>query len=100
MESAAAWLALILIIPSSSLQRETICHPIRNTRRMTSVQMHHNEAIFPSSKKFKPERWLDGNNKGIDKYMVSSTAGSRKCLGINPAHAELYLELSAIWRHG
>lgn len=65
---------------------------------MTSVQIHHNPAIFPDSKLFSPERWLDGKNKAIDKYMVSFTAGSRQCLGINLAHAELYLGLSAIWR--
>jgi len=65
---------------------------------MTSVQIHHNAAIFPNSKKFEPERWLDGKNKAIDKYMISFTAGSRQCLGINLAYAELYLGLSAIWR--
>lgn len=30
--------------------------------------------------------------------MVSFTGGSRQCLGINLAHAEMYLGLSAIWR--
>lgn len=65
---------------------------------MSSVQIHHNEAIFPNSKNFEPERWLDGKNKAGEKYMVSFTAGSRQCLGINLAHAELYLRLSAIWR--
>jgi cytochrome P450 len=65
---------------------------------MTSVQIHQNESIFPEPKKFSPERWLDGKNKAIDKYLVAFTAGSRQCLGINLAHAELYLGLSAIWR--
>lgn len=67
---------------------------------MTNVQIHHNEAIFPDSKKFLPERWLDGKNKGIDKYLASFNAGSRQCLGINLAYAEMYLGLSAIWRQG
>jgi cytochrome P450 len=65
---------------------------------MTSVQIHHDEALFPDSKKFDPERWLDGKNKAIDKYLVAFTAGSRQCMGINLAQAELYLSLSAIWR--
>lgn len=65
---------------------------------LTSVQIHHNETIFPDSKRFFPERWLDGKNKAIDKYMVSFTAGSRQCLGMYLAHAEMYLGLSAIWR--
>ena len=50
---------------------------------MTSVQIHQNESIFPEPKKFSPERWLDGKNKAIDKYLVAFTAGSRQCLGIN-----------------
>jgi cytochrome P450 len=65
---------------------------------MTSVQIHHNESIFPDSKKFSPERWLDDKDKAIGKYLVGFNAGSRQCLGINLAHAELYLGLSAIWR--
>ncbi len=65
---------------------------------LTSVQIHHDEAIFPDSKKFSPERWLDGKNRAIDKYMVSFTAGSRQCLGMDLAHAEMYLGLAAIWR--
>ncbi|KAE9367607.1 cytochrome P450 monooxygenase [Stipitochalara longipes BDJ] len=65
---------------------------------MTAVQIHHDESIFPSSKKFSPERWLDGKNKAIDKYLVSFNAGSRQCIGINLAYVELRLALSAIWR--
>jgi cytochrome P450 len=65
---------------------------------MTSVQIHHNEAIFPNSKNFETERWLDGMSRGIEEYMVSFTAGSRQGLEINLAHAELYLGLSAIRR--
>ncbi|KAH7348389.1 cytochrome P450 [Rhexocercosporidium sp. MPI-PUGE-AT-0058] len=65
---------------------------------LTSVQIHHDERIFPDSKKFSPERWLDGKNRELDKYMVSFTGGSRQCLGMNLAYAEMYLGLSAIWR--
>ena len=65
---------------------------------MTAVQLHHDESIFLDSKKFSPERWLDGKNKAIDKYLVSFNAGSRQCLGINLANVELCLALSAIWR--
>lgn len=65
---------------------------------MTSVQLHHDESLFPDSWTFNPDRWLDGKNKAIDKYMVSFTAGSRQCMGINLAYAEMYLSLSGIWR--
>jgi len=65
---------------------------------MTSVQIHHDESIFPDSRKFSPERWLDGKNKAIDKSLVGFNAGSRQCLGINLANVELCLALGAIWR--
>jgi cytochrome P450 len=67
---------------------------------MTSVQLHHDESIFPDSKRFRPERWLDAAKEGknLDRYMVSFTAGARQCLGRDLAFAELYLCLSMIWR--
>ncbi len=64
----------------------------------TSVLIHHNEDIFPESQKFSPERWLDGKGRELERYLVSFCVGSRKCLGVNLAYAELYLGLSAIWR--
>jgi len=62
---------------------------------MSSVLIHHNESIFPDSKAFKPERFLE--DKGLDKFMVAFSAGSRVCLGINLAWAELYLSLAGLF---
>lgn len=63
-----------------------------------SALLHHDESIFPDSKKFAPERWMDGKRLSLEKYLVSFCIGSRACLGINLAYAELYLGLAAIWR--
>jgi cytochrome P450 len=68
---------------------------------MTSVQIHHDERLFPDSKAFSPERWLgskDNERLEIEKYLVSFAKGSRQCLGIYLAYAEMYLCLSAMWR--
>jgi len=62
---------------------------------MTSVLQHHDESIFPDSHSFVPERWLDDPKLG--KYLVSFSKGSRHCLGVNLAYAELYLCLSALF---
>ena len=64
----------------------------------SAVLIHQDESIFPNSEKFIPERWLDEKRPGLEKYLVSFGAGSRACLSINLAYAELYLGLSAIWR--
>lgn len=37
--------------------------------------------IFPEPFSFKPERWLDKENR-LDKYLVAFGKGSRGCIGI------------------
>jgi cytochrome P450 len=63
---------------------------------MTSYDVHHDEAIFPQSFEFKPERWI--GNPGLEKYLVSFGKGTRQCLGMNLAYAEMYLVLANIFR--
>jgi cytochrome P450 len=66
---------------------------------MSSSLIHTNAHIFPSPLEFRPERWLD--NKGLEKYLVSFSKGSRQCVGVNLAYAELYLCLNAVFgRYG
>jgi cytochrome P450 len=62
---------------------------------MTSVLIHHDESIFPDSHEFRPERWIE--NPRLDRYLVSFSKGSRQCLGINLAYAEMYLCLSTLF---
>lgn len=63
---------------------------------MTSVIVHHNESIFPDSRKFLPERWI--GHPHLDKYLLSFSKGTRMCVGINLAYAELYLALAKVFR--
>ena len=67
---------------------------------MTSVFVHNDPAIFPEPTKFRPERWLEASEEGrnLSRYLVSFMKGSRQCVGINLAYAELYICLSAIFR--
>jgi cytochrome P450 len=63
---------------------------------MTCALIHHDETIFPDSRAFKPERWL--SNPHLDRYLVSFSKGSRQCIGINLAYAELYLMFGRLLR--
>lgn len=63
---------------------------------MTSVLIHHDESIFPDSHTFNPDRWI--NNPRLDRYLVSFSKGSRSCVGMNLAYAEIYLWISNIFR--
>ncbi|KAF4913756.1 Cytochrome P450 monooxygenase sdnE [Colletotrichum fructicola] len=62
------------------------------------VLMH--PTIFPEPQTFKPERWLEAERRGkrLDKYLVSFGKGSRQCLGMNLAYAELYLATATVIR--
>ncbi|KAK0105231.1 hypothetical protein ONS96_004631 [Cadophora gregata f. sp. sojae] len=66
---------------------------------MTSIMMHHNEKIFPDSYSFTPERWMDSDGaKRLERYMVTFTRGSRQCIGMNLAKAELFLTVATVFR--
>ncbi|EEP77514.1 conserved hypothetical protein [Uncinocarpus reesii 1704] len=68
---------------------------------MSCYITHHDPELFPDSRNFKPERWLDNEGKRhrhLDPYLMSFSKGSRQCIGINLAYAELYLVMSAVIR--
>ncbi|KAF2034988.1 cytochrome protein [Setomelanomma holmii] len=64
--------------------------------------MHHNKHIFPDSFAFKPLRWLGNptapSGKPLKHYMVSFGKGTRNCLGINLARAEITIGLALLVR--
>lgn len=52
---------------------------------MSSYITHHDEAIFPDSHEFLPERWFDENGvwrKDLERCLLSFSKGTRQCLGI------------------
>ncbi|KAF5861296.1 hypothetical protein ETB97_000412 [Aspergillus alliaceus] len=56
--------------------------------------------IFPDPHTFDPERWIRAAVKGqrLDRYLVNFSKGSRMCVGLNLAYAELFLVLATIVR--
>lgn len=66
---------------------------------MTSLLQHRDPSKFPDPMKFDPERWLtQGENERLEKYLVPFSKGTRQCLGINLATAEIYLTIAMVWR--
>ena len=87
---------------------------------MTIIDVHHDEHVFPNSRSFIPERWLDNpktkDGVNLNRYFVSFGKGARSCLGIkyvlntmpvevdanlghsSLAYAELYLALATVFR--
>lgn len=69
----------------------------RNTPvSMTSVDILTNKTIFANPRSFVPERWSD-SKQDLDRYFVPFGKGSRACLGINLAQAELYITLAMVF---
>ncbi len=48
---------------------------------MSTIDIHHDENIFPESHKYIPERWLE-NPQFLTRYLVSFGKDARSCLGI------------------
>ncbi|RYC59886.1 hypothetical protein CHU98_g6322 [Xylaria longipes] len=70
---------------------------------MDQYHMHTNERVFPEPSVFRPERWL-GDPKGPDgvkpltSYLTTFGRGTRMCLGLNLAHAEIFIGLATLFR--
>ncbi|OJD32058.1 cytochrome p450 [Diplodia corticola] len=76
---------------------------------MSAYHVHHDESVFPDSTQYRPERWLDDDDgdaaggrrggsrrKKLEGCLLSFSKGSRQCVGMHLAHAELWLGL-AMW---
>ncbi|KAL2802197.1 cytochrome P450 [Aspergillus granulosus] len=62
--------------------------------------VHMNSQVFPEPESFDPERWTKAAENGqyLNRFLVSFSKGSRQCLGMNLAYAELYLTLATVIR--
>lgn len=66
---------------------------------MTSLLQHRDPLIFPDPMRFNPERWLtQPEGKKLERYLVPFSKGTRQCMGINLATAEIYLTLATLFR--
>ncbi|KAK0614968.1 cytochrome P450 [Bombardia bombarda] len=71
---------------------------------MSAYLMHSDPAVFPSPGEFIPERWIGdglgniGGAAAMNKSYVPFCRGSRNCLGMNLAMAEMSLILAVLFR--
>ncbi|EPS25624.1 hypothetical protein PDE_00558 [Penicillium oxalicum 114-2] len=66
---------------------------------MTSLLLHNNPDIFPNPEKFDPERWMNPTERHrLEKYLLAFSKGSRQCIGITLAKAEILLVIATIFR--
>lgn len=66
---------------------------------MTTYKTVTDEKLFPDPFGFHPERWLgEGAEQRLERYYTIFGGGSRMCLGMALAQAELYLMLAKMFR--
>jgi cytochrome P450 len=54
---------------------------------VNAAVIHYNKNIFgDDADQFKPARWLEGDQKRMDKYMMHFGGGTRTCIGKNVSH--------------
>ncbi|OJD28710.1 cytochrome p450 [Diplodia corticola] len=64
---------------------------------MSCPLVHLNPLLFPEPCEFRPERWLDAP-PALAGCILSFSKGSRQCIGINLAYAELYYGIAGLVR--
>ena len=58
--------------------------------------LHMSPTVFPDPFTFSPQRWLD--DPKLTKNLFAFSRGSRACLGMNIAYAEVYIALAYVLR--
>ncbi|KAG2421211.1 hypothetical protein HFD88_000827 [Aspergillus terreus] len=85
------------IAPYNALKYKDWTIPPGTPISMSCLLMHHDESVFPDSYRFDPERWTDlTERKRLEKYMVAFSKGSRQCIGMHLARAEILMVISTL----
>lgn len=87
---------LARISPDADVQYREYRIPRGTPVSMSAWMVSTNEDLFPGPRKFRPERWLEGDGK-LGQYQVAFSKGTRQCVAVNLAYAEIYLTLAAVF---
>ena len=87
------------IAPNEPLYYRNFTIPAGTPVSETTLSIHTNETIFPNAWEFRPERWMGQEGIELRKYQMSLGKGSRNCVGMNLANAEMFLTIAAMARY-
>ncbi|KAL9634621.1 MAG: hypothetical protein Q9164_003980 [Protoblastenia rupestris] len=93
---------LPLVSPDRALQYRDHVIPPSHPVSMSLRHIMHDPSIFSDPLAFRPERWLPTNDnpdlEKINRFYVPFGRGTRNCIGINLAYAQLYIVLARVLR--
>ncbi|GAE00276.1 cytochrome P450 [Paecilomyces variotii No. 5] len=72
--------------------------PAHTPLNISTLSAHTAQSVFPDPFTFNPERWLGEAGRERKRFQMAFSKGSRKCLGIELASAELCLVIAALVR--
>ncbi|KAJ9363700.1 hypothetical protein DTO280E4_2290 [Paecilomyces variotii] len=72
--------------------------PAHTPLTISTLSVHTAPSVFPDPFTFDPERWLGEDGRERKRFQMAFSKGSRKCLGIELANAELCLVIAALVR--
>jgi len=84
------------IFPDRPLQYKDTIIPPGTRISMSTVHIHDNERIFPNHYTFNPSRWQGAHPPF--KYLVPFGRGTRQCVGMELAKAEILTTLANVFR--
>ncbi|PHH81612.1 hypothetical protein CDD82_362 [Ophiocordyceps australis] len=87
---------LARIAPDRAIFYEDWCIPAGTPVGMTAILMHNDETLYPNPRSFNPDRWDMPGRRRLNATFAPFSKGTRICLGMHLAWAELYITLAAI----
>ncbi|KAH9989606.1 cytochrome P450 [Xylariaceae sp. FL0662B] len=96
-QSPAIGSRMACIAPDRDLFCGNLRIPAGTPVGMTTILMHTYETLYPDPLSFNPDRWMDPEaRKKVDKTYAPFSKGTRICLGMHLAWAEMYLILAVL----
>ncbi|MCJ1395080.1 hypothetical protein MMC18_007961 [Xylographa bjoerkii] len=91
---------LPLMSPNQPLYYKNWEIPAGTPMSMTPASVLMDPSVFTNPHNFYPERWLEGHSEAekAHRFLVPFSRGTRGCIGISFAYAELYLVVAMIFR--
>ncbi|KAL8730121.1 MAG: hypothetical protein Q9181_004778 [Wetmoreana brouardii] len=86
------------VVPASGTTVGDISIPAGTVISHSNYVYHSDESVFPNAGEFVPERWLDGNVRELERHLLAFARGSRMCLGMHLANAELLITFARLFR--
>ena len=66
---------------------------------MDTLHMHNDPAMFPEPRRFDPCRWMGPEKEQRQKQLFNFGRGTRQCVGMNLALAEIHMALATVFRN-